>query len=230
MERIIHVRSTQDEVFDKIAKVPNAVKGGRANADTIMLRIGVVVLECVKKAFTAKSHGRMDEAGLRWKPLSPKTVAYNRHHGPPKDRAEYRPSFMLTDAQRDRWWAIYRQQLARFRGDKSHAARVAWAALKASGAKTMFGRFGHLKARILYNTEELFNSLRVFRAGHGEVFVGTTHRAAAAHHNGVPGRLPQRRLWPEPSRWPASWWRKINSQFHKDLVEMTVHMVEGGIV
>jgi len=68
---------------------------------------------------------------------------------------------------------------------------------------------------------------QVFRIGHGEVIVGTNRKGAAAQHNGVPGRLPQRRLWPEPSKWPASWWRDIMEQVRTGLVDIAMQLIKG---
>ena len=96
---------------------------------------------------------------------------------------------------------MYRRQLAIYKGNRSHAAAVAWLVLKIEGAKTLVDKYGHRIVEILRDTGLLLNSLspgvysseRVFKVGHGEVIVGTNRKGAAAHHHGVPGRLPHHR-------------------------------------
>lgn len=68
---------------------------------------------------------------------------------------------------------------------------------------------------------------RIFVLGRGSVTVGTRRPGAAAHHAGVPGRLPQRRLWPQPTRWPASWWRGICDQVVRGVVDLTLLALRG---
>lgn len=239
-ETVIYTRATRQQLRQAIAKIPSAAMGGegaRAAADTMMTRCGLTLLGRIKKAFIDKSRGGTDEAGERWAPLSPKTIAYSRRHpGVPKakQRAAFAPSWALTDKQRVRWWQVYRQSLARFKGDKGSAARMAWAILKGEGAETLIDKYGNTKVDILRDTGLLLNSLspgvgsenQVFRLGRGEVIVGTNRKHAKAHHEGVPGKLPQRRLWPEPGKWPAKWWLDIAEQARAGLVDITIQMVK----
>ena len=114
--------------------------------------------------------------------------------------------------------------------------------LKAEGAKTIIGEYGGMQVDILRDTGLLLNSLspgyatnyesvpqvenQVFRPGRGEVIIGTNRKWAAAHHHGVPGRLPQRRLWPEPKDWPSGWWGSILDAAREGLIEITQFMLE----
>ena len=134
--------------------------------------------------------------------------------------------------------------LARFKGDKEHAAALAWTIVKASGGETLIGKYGGEPVEILRDTGLLLNSLspgvdtnattpptvenQVFRIGKGEVIIGTSRKWAAAHHNGIPGRLPQRRLWAEPKDWPANWWADITDQAKEGIVEIMVFMLQRG--
>lgn len=258
-EQTVYVAATRAEVREAFTKIPQAAMGGygtRDMADALMVRCGLALLGHIRAAFVAKSRGGTDEAGDSWKPLSPKTVAYSRRNRKvfgdpgasrlfsraksmpwvPKSvgRAGFAPSYALTDKQRERWWEVYRQQLARFRGNKGSAAKVAWATVKREGATTLMEQFGGMKVDILRDTGLLLNSLspgvgsaeQVFRVGTGEVVVGTNRKWAAVHHHGSKdGRIPQRRLWPDPARWPVSWWLDIAETARSGLVDITLYLL-----
>lgn len=238
-ETVIYVRATRAAVMQAIFKIPEAAKSGGALADAMMVRCGLVALGRIKEAFVTKSSGGTDEAGERWKPLSPKTIAYSRRHpGVPHKsvRAASAPSWMLTTPQRDKWWEMYRRGLAMYRGDKSHAARRAWFILKRAGATTLMDKYGHTQVEILRDTGLLLNSLspgvtsaeRVFRTVPGEVIVGTNRKWAGVHHRGSEnGRIPQRRLWPEPGKWPSIWWIDLLEQARQGLVDIAIYLAGG---
>ena len=129
---------------------------------------------------------------------------------------------------------MYRRQLAIYKGDKGHAAAVAWLILKGEGAQTLVDKYGHRQVEILRDTGLLLNSLspgvasseRVFRVAPGEVIVGTNRKGAKGHHEGIPGRLPQRRLWPSPSNWPASWWDDVRDQTKQGLLDIAIDTIK----
>ncbi len=154
-------------------------------------------------------------------------------------RAGDSPSWLLTKKQRERWWALYRQFGGKQGtgkayhaggGSPSWAAARAWVVLKKEGAKTLMETYGNLPAEILRDTGLLFNSLspgvkpenagpdpprvdkQVCRLTRSGIIVGTNRLWAGTHHRGVPGRIPQRRLWPEVNRWPRRWWDAILKQ------------------
>lgn len=208
----------------------------------MMVRCGLAILGRIRHAFVTKARGGTDEAGERWKPLSPKTIAYSktRQRGRGgRTRTERgrppRPSQALDEKQQERWWEVYRRQLAIYKGDKGHAAAVAWIVLKREGAVTLLDKYGHRQVEILRDTGLLLNSLspgvhsaeQVLRTGRGEVIVGTNRRGAKAHHTGIPGRLPQRRLWPEPRKWPANWWADIIDQVKQGLLDIAALLIRG---
>ena len=220
--------------------------GGRGNstaARAMWVRIGLEILGRIKTAFETKARGGTDEAGDRWQELSPKTKAYSRRHPglpPASKRAAYRPSYGLTEKQRKRWWENYSQSLARFQGDKSAAAKMAWTIAKDTGAVTLLEKYGSTSTEILRDTGLLLNSLtpgvpaesagsgipsvpnQVFRVGEGSVTVGSSVKYAAAHHHGIPGRLPQRRLWSPPSSWPSSHWDGILDHVKQGLIDIVL--------
>lgn len=220
-------RATDTNVREALRSIPKELCNGPATS-ALMEKCGAALLEHVRVAFMVKARGGTDEAGDRWVPLSPKTVAYSRRGDRTKvERGrEGRPSQALTKKQQDRWWDLYRQGLAISKGDKGSAARRAWAILKNEGATTLFDKYGHRRVMILYNTGQLFNSISL-RVNRSEARISTDRRGAAAHHNGVPGRLPQRRLWPGPRRWPKSWWADITDLVVQGVIDMTAQQVRG---
>ncbi len=238
-ETVIYVRASREAIRRAILRIPQEARAGGTLADSMMTRCGLALLGRIKQAFIVKARGGTDEAGDKWVPLSPYTIAYKRRHPgvpPASVRAVSRPSWMLTNKQRDRWWEMYRRALRMYKGDKSHAARRAWFILKSEGAETLFDKYGNTQVEILRDTGLLLNSLSpgvtsdadVFRVLPGEVIVGTNRKGAAEHHSGVPSRnLPQRRLWPDPKKWPSSWWLDILEQVKQGLVDIAIQLFRG---
>ncbi len=237
-DNTIHLRKTRDAICKAIYSIPINVKGGRDSAaEALLLRAGLALLGRIKKAFIDKSRGGTDEAGDRWAPLSPKTIAYGRKAGRTKTekRRDSAPSQGLTKKQQTRWWDLYRQGLGMFKGDKGSAAKRAWAILKREGATTLLNKYGNRRVEILRDTGLLLNSLspgsgspnQVLRVEAGAVIIGTNRKGASAHHNGSPSRgIPQRRLWPAPSKWPASWWADITREVKLGMIDITMAAIQ----
>lgn len=220
----IHTQATEEAIRRALELVPQEAKGDGQAAHDMRLRMGLALLGCIKQAFIVKARGGTDDAGDRWAPLKPSTIAYSRTRsrgrggrtGSERSRGS-RPSQALSTAQQERWWRLYRQGLAIYNGDKGNAARRAWGIMKSEGVSTLVSKYGNRPVEILRDTGALLNSLspgapsadQVLSVAPGSVTVGTNRKWAAAHHNGVPGRIPQRRLWPPVERWPAGWWADI---------------------
>lgn len=227
---IVHTSASREDVIRAIHQSPATFL---ATGDDTLAGIGRILLKRIHEAFITKAAGGTDEAGERWAPLSPKTIAYGRGRTEAERSSAKRPSGGLTAAQNTRWWQVYRQQLARFKGDKERAARFAWTVLKGEGAVTLYDKYKGQHALILRSTDKLLDSLdpekkttdSVFRVHRGEVTVGTRREGASAHHSGVPGKLPQRRLWPEPRKWPSSWWLDLLGEVRRDLVNIMVEEI-----
>lgn len=241
IQNVTHVRASRAAARQALAALPRRALAGGQVADAMMARCGMAALGRIKQAFVVKARGGTDEAGDQWKPLSPRTIAYSktRQRGRGgRTRAEKgrptRPSQALNAKQQARWWEVYRRQLAIRKGDKGHAAAVAWLVLKGEGARTLVDKYGHRQVEILRDTGLLLNSLspgvasaeQVFRVGRGEVIVGTNRKGAAGHHAGIPGRLPQRRLWPEPRKWPTGWWQDITEQVKQGLADLAILLIK----
>jgi hypothetical protein len=262
----ITVKATHADIVRDVQLLPSIVTGPlpgpQGLVNILLIRVGLALLARIRYAFEVKASGGTDDAGDTWAPLLPQTIAYKRRHGgvpPPKQRAKYRPSWMLSAKERKAWWTIYGAQLARLRGkrgryariddemkdkqaDKGHAAAIAWVILKASGARTLLSVYGNAPVKILRDTDVLYNSLspgvgaasaaatvpsspnQVFRLAQGEVILGTNRKGAAAHHAGIPGRLPQRRLWPHPSRWPAPWWLDALFTLREGIIDIAIQL------
>lgn len=256
VQQTIHVRATRAEVIRALRQVPRLVSGrGGASplVKALQVRIGLAALSKIKQAFVVKACGGTDEAGERWRPLVPATIAYSRRHpGVPKKRPfwTFHPSFAVTKRQRARWWALYYGFKRIFHGNKGKAAALAWINLKRESGYTivtLYDRYAGTPVEILRDTGLLFNSLspgvppavpsppvpppkpphQVFRFGTGGVIVGTNRRFAGTHHRGVPRRIPQRRLWPAPGRWPSSWWSAITEQARLGVLDLVIFLLRG---
>lgn len=246
----VYVKAKRAEILKLIQAIPTACRGNvseaNAAARALMVRVGMVALGRISTAFIQKSNGGADDTGLQWKPLKPETVAYSRRHPgvlyPGHARAPYAPSWMLTAAQRTRWWQLYRNfggtrpagraYHARPRGDGGWAAARAWNVIKAEGAKTLLIVYGNAPHEILRNTGLLLNSLspgvnvpeQIFNVENAKVTVGTKRKWAALHHEGGKN-MPQRRLWPKPSNWTSAWWLDCLEELRKGSIEVSQAML-----
>lgn len=191
----------------------------------IHVNVGLEALSIIKEAFVVKARGGTDAAGLSWRPLSPATIAYGRRHpglNQRRARAASPRRPLLTKKLDQLWRQVYSRMLRRFSGDKAHAAAYAWVVVKAAGGETIIGKYGNTQVEILRDTGRLLDSISPGIAGHsghpnqvfnvkpGEVEVGTNVVYAAAHHRGVPGRLPRRPLWADVNRWPQEWIERLH--------------------
>lgn len=235
---VISTRANRADIGRLLAKIPRLINnpGDASNAvNAFKVRIGLQALSLIKQAFITKAKGGTDEAGDSWPQLAKSTIAYSRRHPgvlwPGKKRAPYRPSWMLTEAQRKRWWEL----------NAKHGAAIAWTIIKEEGGKTLIGEYGDTPVQTLRDTGLLLNSLspgiqpdaagssppnvpqQVFQVTSDAVIIGTNRKHAVSHHQGIPGKLPQRRLWPEPMRWPSSWWDMILDQARQGLLDIVAH-------
>lgn len=139
----------------------------------------------------------------------------------------------MSDKDLAQWRKDYRQALAwlavkePLETAKPKAAAIAWKKAKEAGVKTKLNEFGkRTNVEILRDRGLLLNSLspgqmagesysaqagQVVREEPGALVVGSNLVVADYHHGPrrkLKGRgaVPQRRLWPEPSRFPSMWW------------------------
>lgn len=205
-----HVNSSEAALIASIIKVPLAIREENLITRRALTNVGLAILKKIRDAFIIKSKGGTDESGDRWAPLAPSTIAQRlrKKSGLKADKSK--------QAVSDSWRQYYIQGLMRHKGNKAHAARFAWLKVKAAGHKPIAPRLAS-NIDILRDTGLLLRSLspgerspeQVFVVHGGKVILGTTRKGAMAHHKGMIGKLPQRRLWPSPQHWSASWKRDI---------------------
>lgn len=251
----VRFRGTSAEARAMLRELP-AVLSGRAPdrygvADGILLRGAVALLSQIKQAFLVKTRGGTDAAGITWPPLSPATIAARRTTAAERKRlgirqGRTRPT--LTDAQDKRWRGIYASRLAQLRargmseGEAAgRAAAAAWSILKQAGAKTKLELLGSRDVDILRDTSRLFRSLspgiedapaaqpdQILAAGPGRLTVGTKTPYAAAHHRGIPGRLPRRALWPADGKMPPAWNAAVAGALARGMLRAVVLLLTRG--
>ncbi len=151
----------------------------------VFLAIGFAALSDIHADFVRKARGDVGEDGNKWPRLSPKYLAYGRRFGPGEQsrlkaaaglgransKAPGGNSGLLTASQLKRWRQIYGTRLARFAASmplaqaKAKAAAIAWATLKAEGAKTKLEVYGNRQVEVLRDTGILLNSLSMGQMG-----------------------------------------------------------------
>ncbi len=232
MDQTVYTTASSAAIEAAILSLPQRAQQSGTIVNAVMTRIGLAILAHIKKAFIAKSTGGTDEAGDRWAPLSPKTIAARlRKRG--KTQAKQPKAAKHSKAQAtktEKWRKEYIRGLKIFKGNKAAAARRAWLVV---GKSTIpFDKYNNNRVDILRDTGKLLNSLspdgnspdRILRVSNGTIIVGTRVKYALAHHRGVPGRLPQRRLWPKV--FPASWWKDILAQGKQELVDLLTQLIK----
>ena len=218
-------RKTKDEVVAALRQIPAIMSGqvpdSTGMAEPMLRHLGQTAQAIFHAAFLLKSKGGTDAAGIHWPDLSTLTKAYSRSHpGLVRKKKGERPRGLLSEAQDARWRQLYAHAYGSLLRDGNaareagaHAAAYAWSILKAEGARTMRQEYGSRPVDILIDKGDLAESLRP-GSGHpdqileiepGAVTIGSARKYAGAHQNGVPGRLPQRKLWPDNGDLPAEW-------------------------
>lgn len=222
IQRTTYTQADADAVREVVLSIPSRA----LRSDTLLTSAGFVLLSKIRAAFIIKSRGGTDEAGERWAPLAPATIAArasrDRGRGSrASKRRSARPSLETL-----------RKEIIKGKGSRGGKRGKQYVMTKANSI--LFDKYGgKSRTDILVDTGELLESLspdiksasRVFRDAPGSVTIGTSRKWAASHHYGVPGKIPQRRLWPKPSRWPNSWWDSVLKQVQQGIVEMIVQQV-----
>lgn len=193
----VRTRLSRKEIKNVINNIPKELRTGPLSQE-LMQEVGMVILGLIKKAFITKARGGTDESGLRWAPLSPVTIARRLGRTRPKPKKK-----------------------AGYKGIKGKAPAD-------------FDKYAG-SVEILIDSGKLLDSLtpastsddQVLNAGNGTVAVGTSVEYASKHHHGIPGKLPRRRLWPEPNKWPKSWWNEILNEIRTAIMDLVVDKVRG---
>lgn len=214
---------TRAEALNFVREAVRGIVSGGSSTELAQLALlpgAVALLSKVQQSFIIKSRGGSDETGS-WPPLQPATIA-RRRIAPgdllaigvkgskiPKNRKRG----LLTPGEDIKWKQIFGSRLAQFRARgmneeaaKARAAQIAWAILKAGGAKTKLMVLGSRKVDIGRDTNAMFRSLTPGLVGDPnqicEVAPGSMTVGSNVPHAGHFHRL--RKLWPTDNL-PDSW-------------------------
>ncbi len=218
MTNRIYFRGTRPELMQVFKDIVGSVTGASSRyaseARQIFIVVGLAALSDVKADYVRKARGEVGEDGVKWPPLSPKTLAYGRRAPKAGGFAPGGNDGMLTQQQLTRWRKLYGGALARLAMSmdietaKRIAAARAWKILKDEGAQTKLAAYASRPHEILRDTGVLLNSLspgmlgtdgvnltvtpprgdggdmQVFDLQPDGVIVGTNVPYAATHQNG----------------------------------------------
>lgn len=177
----VFVRSSRrPEIEALIRQIPAMMEGRVPDTYGIVrgfkLRVAFGFFSIIKENFIIKSRGGTDEAGIRWRPLSPEYLAYVRPMASAPGRGSRSPPRAGGRSPGDNDGFMNAKQLKRWRGiyagllkylalqmdlgtAKAIAAATAWKRLKAEGVRTKLEVFGRRDVEILRDRGILFNSL-----------------------------------------------------------------------
>ncbi len=236
-------RGSRPELAAILRRIPAVCAGREADPNnavkSLLTRIGVALLSQVQQDFILKSRGGTGRDGIKWKPLSRKTIAQRRVSAGERKAAGIkgkRVRGLLTPAQDKRWKMIFATKkfwlMAKGLGEgeaSARAAQIAWAVLKSEGAQTKLAVFGGRSVEIMRDTSVLFRSLspgiedkpytgrdsdkQVFETAPARVIVGTRVPYAGRQFRTRPA-------WPADGMIPAAWWPAILLAAQRGVVRM----------
>lgn len=231
----VRLKMSRSQLIERVYALPGILSGRSDNPEIargFALRLATTAMGFIKPAYVAKARGGVDEAGEKWQPLAFSTIKRRMMKGNNRkitDRAK--------KAERE---AKHAEQVMNeaptFRKGLMAEAKLHGAKQKRARALTKYAQ-AVASIEILRDTGRLFNSLSPGYTGQmmpdgslevrpGMVTFGTNVKYAIFHHsdeprklgkNGKP-KLPQRRLWPKPSKWPAHWWNQLRSAARTGIV------------
>ena len=279
MSQVVYFRGGRREAARIIRAMVGTLTGHGGTSELakgVFYTLGFAALSDIQADFVRKARGGVGEDGNQWPRLSPKTLAYSRRFGPGEQSALKKAAGLgrgsnhgpggkdglLTKAQLKRWRQIYGTRLARlaasmpFGAAKARAASIAWAAIKAEGAKTKLEVYGNRTVEVLRDTGILLNSLsmgqldgdgngmatytppsvpggdqQVFETLQNGVIVGTNVPYAASHNYGDAKRgIPARPFIPKPDQVPQVWLERwLNAGMQAVAVAIRTSLETGGV-
>lgn len=235
---------TRQDLRAVLQKLPQILAGAAPDpwgiVRGIQLLLGVALLSKIQTAFIVKSRGGVGSDGIKWPPLKRETIAGRRP--PPHKRRGERPMGLLTVAQDKRWRQIFGQERGRLMAKfglspadaSARAGQLAWARLKAEGAKTRIGTLGDRQVDIGRDNGILFRSLnpgvddkpsgeadQVFETPPGRVIVGSNVPYFPHFHR-------RRPVWPLDGRLPDAWAEDLMGTLKRGILQAAMLLVTGG--
>lgn len=218
-QNTFHTQVPYSAILESLVSLPQEITGDNVVTRRMLEKCANTLLGLIRDSFIVKSLGGTDDAGDRWAPLKKVTI---------ENRANKRKGRVSSFSKKRK-------------GESSKvydsSVRRARSIMKSKGRTPTHNKYARRDNAILHDSGALLESLtphsssryQVLEVGNGTFAVGTTREGAYAHHRGVPGKLPQRRLWPSPNNFPDKWWDMILKDIQGGMVETIKEIIRGAM-
>lgn len=219
--KTIRIRGHKSQIVQALRSIPKELAGRRTDSQlqqVFLNHLTSAVFTKIEDDFLLKSEGNRGSDGVKWKPLSPETIAQRPISQEEYRRAAARPGErgILTAVQNRIWKGIFASTKARAIRDgydegraKALAGQTAWAVIKTLGGRTKLSVFGRRRVRMLRVSDRLYKSVsagklvnnryyppspeQVFKIDGNSVVIGSTVPYFGKQHKARPV-LPTARM------------------------------------
>lgn len=205
MPTTIYFRGTSEQARRMIAQLPTILAGRAADAAQVargvQLRVATALLSQVQQDFLVKSRGGTGKDGVKWPPLSPRTVAARR-----RTKADEKA----------------------FRSAKKRDPKLTALAFYGSRTVDMLRDTARLLRSLTPGVEDrpAANPDQVIRLGRGQLILGSNCPYLGTHQFGSK-HVPARPVFPLRGVVPAAYWPSIYAAFARGIVAALIVLARG---
>lgn len=197
-ETIVRVTISRQRVKRLLRLLPRLLSGkvpdptGRVK--DLQIAMGMALLQLIQKAYKDKAQGGTDEAGEKWKPLSPVTIERRMKKGRSAEDIK-----KLRKLWKSKGWGEFSGDAVEILIDTGRLFRSLTAGIS-SGDQVFRVNPGEVVVGTNAKSDE------------GKPY-------PADHHYGTMW-IPQRRLWPAVENWPQRWHMVLNDVLRRGIMNL----------